>query len=211
MAWLGWALLGLNGGLALAWLGGWSVLEASQQREPQRVLTQIQPNAVRVLGTPLPAGSAPAQPGPAGAVACLQTDPLDAAGASQAGAALQSLLPDAAWTLVAQPQARWWVVLGPWSTAAERARKRAQLAALGLTVQVPTDPALAQSLAFGVYASESEAAAALREAERRGVRTARVQPGSEPPRFALRLRALDAVQQQRLRQQWPWALLACPY
>ncbi|GAB4396774.1 MAG: hypothetical protein OHK0048_02660 [Rhodoferax sp.] len=207
---LAWAVWGLNALLLTANLGWLPGLDAGAQREPQRLLTQIQPQALQVLDSAALAGSEPRAPAQAESAAqCWQTEALDAASASQAGAALQALAPQLNWTLVAQPASRWWVVWGPYANAAERTRKRSQLAALGLSVKVPDEPALAQALALGAFDTRDQAVAALREAEARGARTARVEAGAQPAAFALRLRAVNADQRSRLQQSWPWALSRC--
>ena len=169
-------LLVLLNGMYFAWGQGWLLAYgwgAATQREPQRLAQQVHPEAItlRQAGSTAPQLAAPEVP----AGVCLQSAALDAAQAAALRGLLQAALPAAAWTMEAlAAPSRWLVYMGKFDNTAEVAKKRAQLAGLGLKYFPLGNAALAPGLSLGSYASKTQAEAALEALKLRGVRSARV-------------------------------------
>jgi len=155
-------------GLLLAWGVG-----PTQQTEPQRVASQVHPEAVRVL----PAGElkqletlaaqAPRPP------ECLQTGALDATQVTQLHTVLDTW-PSGTWSLdaVTEP-ARWIIYMGKYPGVEQVARKRAELRQIGVTFEAPSAE-LEPGLSLRSFPTEAAANAQLATLAEKGVRTARV-------------------------------------
>ncbi len=197
-------LLLLANVLYLAWGQGWLVawgFGPVVQSEPQRLAQQVNPEALVLLAVGEAAHRAPADPTAAESRAvCLQSPPLDAREANALRELLPKTLPQGSWSLLVQPGTdRWLVYIGKFESAADLAKKRAQLAALGVKFFPLNSPTLAPGLSLGEHASAASAEAALEALKPKGVRTARVvQDTPANALYVLRVPAVDATLQELL-------------
>jgi hypothetical protein len=221
------ALLLLANGVFFMWSQGHLALVGwvpHDPREPQRLQLQIKPEQVRLLNgqsplqtppEPGPVGETPAPsaplatpkaPEPAGAAgvayptrSCWQASGFTAGQAETLRAALAPLdLPPGSWQLREnRDPARWLVYMGPFDDPLQLEGKRAELLALRFDFHPVDSPGLAPGLSLGQYATEEKARLALQNAQREGIRTARVVlEQTESVRFTLRLPiALDSERQ----------------
>lgn len=168
----------LVNGLYLVWSEGWLRAQGfapAQQTEPQRMVQQIRPEAVRILTAAeykkvqaqVQADLEPKQ--------CLQAGPLDAAQVSALDQALAAALPPGGWQFesVVIPE-RWIIYMGKFANADALEKKRGELAALKLVPQPLTNPALELGLSLGGFGTQAAATAELAKLSQRGIRTARV-------------------------------------
>ncbi len=197
-------MLVLLNGVYFSWWQGWLLpygFGPVQQSEPQRLAQQIRPEAIQLISDKEAlSASSPSPAGAPRAALCLQAGLLDERQANAVRGALQTALPDGAWTLevVTAPE-RWIIYMGKYANAAEMSKKRAQLSGLGLTFEPLSNLALAPGLSLGGYASQEAANAALQALTLRGVRTARVvQETAASPAYLLRLPQLDEAAQKQL-------------
>ncbi len=185
-----------------AWSQGWLLdygFGPTQQREPQRLAQQINPQVIQILSAQ-EAEQLRVSPKVQGAQACLQAGLFDEAQASALSRVLETTLAPGAWGFesVTTPQ-RWIVYMGKYANVAELDKKRAQLASLKLTFEPLTNAMLAPGLSLGGFATQADATAALEVLARRGVRTARVlleQPSVSA--YQLRLPEVDEAMQRQL-------------
>lgn len=222
---------------------GW--VPAHDQREPQRLDRQVEPQRLRLLNgargpepVAAPAGPAGASAAPASAppantppaspalaapptgaaaeppaaataaapTACWQAGGFSTEQAELLRAELRLLgLPDNAWQLSEVKSAgRWIVYMGRYDNADQAARKRAELRALGVESRDVGTSGLTPGIALGTFSSAAAAQDGLQQAERRGVRTARVvQERAESVSFNLRLPALTDALRQRIDNLGP--------
>lgn len=201
-------LLVLLNGVYFAWSQGF--LRAygfapANQAEPQRVIQQIKPEALRIL-TPteaqrvqalVAADQAPKE--------CLQAGPFDEAQIASVRDAVGAALPSDAWTVDTVPiTARWIVYMGKFANAEALAKKRAELTALQMAPQTVQNPALEPGLSLGGFDTQASANTELNRLQQRGVRTARVvQERAEGQGHVLRLPALSAEWKTRLAEIKP--------
>ena len=194
--------------LYFAWSEGWLRVYGmgpNVQREPQRVVQQIQPEVVRVLTAvelsrveaQVQADLAPKE--------CLQAGPFDDAQVQVLRNALESVLGTGAWQIntVAVP-ARWIIYMGKFANPEALAKKRSELQAMRLPMQGLTNPSLEPGLSLGSFESQALANAELSRMAARGIRTARVvleRPESQASQ--LRLPAVSEVLKQRLTDLRP--------
>jgi hypothetical protein len=168
------------------------------QREPLRLERQINPQAVKIqkidLQFPGDAALASAE-GP-----CLQSDPLEQGKASLLRQSVSPLLPPEAWAMTpATLPARWIIYIGQYYSPLTIASKRAELAALNITVEALTNPELELGLSLGHFTSQSAAATALEALKKRGLRKALVvQERPEALGAVMRVRLSDAALQSKL-------------
>ncbi len=152
---------------------------------------------------PTTAATAPATPAtpPTDTTACWQAGGFSEEQAELLRAELRLLgLASSAWQLseVRSP-GRWIVYMGRYDSADQAARKKAELRALGIEFRDVGTPGLTPGIAVGTYSSEQAAREGLQQAERRGVRTARVvQERAESLSFNLRLPAITEAQRLRI-------------
>lgn len=166
-------LLLLANGAYFAWAQGHLQplgLTPAQQSEPQRVVQQIKPEAVRVLNADdlrkLDTAARPAE--------CLQAGPIDDTAAEPLRQALASW-PSGSWALepVSEP-GRWIVYMGKYPSPENVAKKKSELRQIGVSFEPVANPELEPGLSLGGYASQSEANQLLDRLGVRGVHTARV-------------------------------------
>lgn len=145
--------------------------------------------------------TAPATPPMDTATACWQAGGFTEEQAELLRAELRLLgLTGNAWQLseVRSP-GRWIVYMGRYDSAEQAARKKAELRTLGIDFRDVGTPGLTPGIAVGTFSSEQAAREGLQQAERRGVRTARVvQERAESLSFNLRLPAITQAQRQRI-------------
>ncbi len=168
----------LANGLYFAWTQG--MLRAygfapAQQSEPQRLAQQVRPEALRVM-TPserkrleeqAKAANTPSQ--------CLLAGPFTLAQAEALRPVLLASLPEGSWQLTEVPiDERWIIYMGKYTDAATMEKKRSELVALKVSVEVVRSPALELGLSLGSFPSKESAEGALEKMGNRGIRTARV-------------------------------------
>lgn len=163
-------------------------------------LPTTSPQVSPATGNAPEASAAPATPADT-ATACWQAGGFTEEQAELLRAELRLLgLAGSAWQLseVRSP-GRWIVYMGRYDSAEQAARKRAELRALGIDFRDVGTPGLTPGIAVGTFSSEQAAREGLQQAERRGVRTARVvQERAESLSFNLRLPAITEAQRQRI-------------
>jgi hypothetical protein len=199
-------------------------LAPAVQTEPQRLATQIRPEAIRLLSAdearkiesaPTRAASAP-EAGEAPAPECLQAGLFDEAQAATLRSALETTLPPGSWQFESSVEpARWIVYMGKYSSDEALAKKRAELRQLGVTFRSVTNPALAPGLALASFPAQADADRELARIATKGVRTARVtQERAEVRGQILKLTAVDSSLRAQLDSLTPQlegkALQACP-
>lgn len=174
------------------------------QTEPQRLARQIKPEAVQLrkpeTGVPELAGSAPSEStaGPAGE--CLEAGPFDEAQSVALRRAASAALPASAWALVPKlTPARWIVYIGQYSSPVTIENRKAELAALKISVEPLINPELELGLSLGHFETREAAAAALDGLKKRGLRKAIVvQEQPELPGAVLRVRLSKGVERIQL-------------
>jgi cell division protein FtsN len=174
------------------------------QTEPQRLARQIKPDAVQLrkpeAAMPDSAASAPSASasGPAGE--CLEAGPFDEAQSVALRRAASAVLPASAWTVVPTlTPARWIVYIGQYSSPATIENKRAELAALKISVEPLTNPELELGLSLGHFETRAAAAAALEALKKRGLRKALVvQEQPELPGLVLQVRLSNGLARAQL-------------
>lgn len=200
--------------LLLANLGFWAWKQATiaqalglpqaQDREPERLLRQIRPDAVRL--TPLPSAEAASSPAatataasaaasatPAPAAfddqACLEAGPLTPAQIPTATKALlQAGVSPGGWAEIRRDiPGRWVIAMGRFENREQLQRKLSELQRLQLKTTEATGE-LAPGLILGEFSSAPSAQERLNQLKERGVRTARVVTQAEG-RVEVRLRA----------------------
>jgi cell division protein FtsN len=168
----------LANGLYFAWSQG--LLRAygfapAQQSEPQRLAQQIRPEALQIvtaaerkrLEEQARAATPPSQ--------CLLAAPFTPAQAEALRPVLQAGLPEGSWQLTEVPiEERWIIYMGRYIDAAAMEKKRAELAALKVEVEVVRSPGLELGLSLGSFPTKESADGALEKLTNRGIRTARV-------------------------------------
>ena len=176
------------------------------QTEPQRLARQIKPDAVQLRkpeavmpDSAASAASASASTaGPAGE--CLEAGPFAEAQSVALRRAASDVLPASAWALVPTlTPARWIVYIGQYSSPATIENKRAELAALKISVEPLTNPELELGLSLGHFETRAAAAAALEALKKRGLRKALVvQEQPELPGVVLRVRLSNGLARAQL-------------
>ncbi|MGQ2980947.1 MAG: SPOR domain-containing protein [Polaromonas sp.] len=199
-------------------------LAPAVQTEPQRLATQIRPEAIRLL-TPDEArqieagprsGASGATAGAAPASECLQAGLFNEEQTATLRGALEATLPPGSWQLESSVEpARWIVYMGKYSNEEALAKKRAELRQLGVAFRPVTNPALAPGLALASFPAEADAERELARIATKGVRTARVtQERAELRGQILKLAAVDDALRAQLDAVKPQlggkALQSCP-
>ncbi len=173
-------ILLLTNGVYYAWSNGLLRpygFAPEQVAEPQRLASQIRPEALVIL-TPDEARKAEAN-GPVTsatrAAECQQAGPFDEVQALVLKQTLDKMLPASAWRLdeLTQP-ARWIVYIGKFASSQALAAKRAELAALNVRIEPLVNPAMEPGLSLGAYEVRGGAENRLEALQARGVRTASV-------------------------------------
>lgn len=194
--------------LFLAWTQGWLLPVFAPpthgHREPERLATQVRPEAVALLA-PQAASVALAQAAAASEAAqrvCLLAGPFAEAEITAAEAAMSAVqLPAGSWAREpADPTTpRYMVYLGRF-TDRELMRTRAEeLRRLDLSPEEATGPTFAPGLVLGRHVTRQAAEDTLTDAQARGVRGARIVDLPGPPaRYFLRVPAADPQGRARL-------------
>ena len=190
------------------------------QTEPQRLGTQIQPEAIRLLtnnltnnlATQLENGGTAAAPLLGNATAlvaiateCLQAGLFNEQQTATLRASLESTLPPGSWQLESSVEpARWIVYMGKYNTEDALAKKRAELRQRGLTFRAVNSETLGPGLALASFTNQADAEKELARVATRGVRTARVaQERAEARGQILKLPAADAGLRKQLDSLTP--------
>ncbi len=198
----------LANGLYLVWSEGWLRAQGfapAQQTEPQRMVQQIRPEAVRVL-TPAEYKKVQAQvQADLEPKQCLQAGPFDTAQVTALDQALTAALPPGGWQFesVVIPE-RWIIYMGKFPNADALGKKRGELTAMKLVPQLLTNPSLEIGLSLGGYDTQSAATAELAKLTQRGIRTARVlQERPAGNATFVKLPAVSEAMKQRLNDVKP--------
>ena len=179
-------------------------LPQPQDREPERLLRQIRPDAIRLQ--PLPASASAAQAAPASAPAsvaasavadavsteeraCLEAGPLSPAQISTATKTLvQAGVAPGGWAEIRRDiPGRWAIAMGRFESREQLQRKLGELQRLQIKTTEATGD-LAPGLILGEFSTPQAAQDRLGQLKDRGVRTARVVSLAEG-RVEVRLRA----------------------
>ncbi|HYW55887.1 MAG TPA: SPOR domain-containing protein [Polaromonas sp.] len=176
------------------------------QSEPQRMTTQIRPEAIVLLtaaeASKIESGGATSSAAAAAAEAseCLQAGLFNEQQTAALRTALETGLPAGSWQIESAIEpGRWLVYMGKYAGEEALAKKRSELRQLGVSFRPVTNPALAPGLSLGTFASQAEADAELARVATRGVRTARVmQERAEARGQIVKLAAVDAALRTRL-------------
>lgn len=185
---------------------GWA---PQQQSEPERLLQQLQPEALQLLLPPITA--APGKPAPADVPAlaepaapsvpgqCLQAGIFDEEQSDALRRALALQLPDGSWSLASTTvPGRWMVYMGKFADSQALEKKRAELRARKLDFD-RAGGALEPGLSLGRFSSEEAATRELSQLVRQGVRSARVvQERPDRHGFVLRLPAATPALREQL-------------
>lgn len=172
-------VLALLNGMYFVWSQGYlRVFDFApvKQDEPERMLQQVRPEALRLLSPDEQRQAEGAAKAAARPPVCLQAGPFNEAQSTVLRSALEAAVSVGAWALdaVVEPE-RWIVYMGKFANAEAVAKKRAELAALELKFEALTNPTLEPGLSLGGFATQAEAEAALEALmTQRGVHTARV-------------------------------------
>lgn len=192
------------------------------QSEPQRMLQQIKPEAMRLVAPAGPATSkdpaaavdgaaAPGAPDSAAATAAVSTTTSQAADTPpatqclQAGlyteaqtaalrTSLQTALPSGGWTIESSVEpARWMVYMGKYADVEALNKKRGELRQRRVSFEPLNNAALEPGLSLGTFLTQDEAVSELARIATHGVKTARViQSRPEIRGQRLKLAAVDA-------------------
>jgi hypothetical protein len=196
-------LLLLANGLYFAWEAGHLAslgFAPAAQSEPQRLQTQIKPEAMRLLSDTeakrvevLAAAPAP-KPSE-----CLQSPLLDAAKLSAVQTAASSL-PAGSWSLEAVKEApRWIVYMGKYAGTDALAKKKTELRELSIAFETLKNSTLEPGISLGAFATQTAANEAMNQLVKRGVRTAKVvQESPERNGKILKLPAVDDALRSQL-------------
>lgn len=200
-------------------------LAPAVQSEPQRMATQIRPEAIRLL-TPDEAKKLETRPAQGAVTAaaseapaapeCLQAGMFNEQQTAALRASLETALPAGTWQFESAIEpARWIVYMGKYNTDESLAKKRGELRQLGVAFRPVTNPALAPGLALASFAAQADADKELARIATKGVRTARVtQERAETRGHMLKLASVDTELRARLETVKPQlegkALQACP-
>jgi len=188
--------------LFFAWARGWlaPLLQPPHhgEREPERLASQVRPDAIKLL-SPQAASAAVAA---ATAVTCIEAGPFNDVDLGNAEAALRAAgVPAGAWARQeVQPPPAWLVYMGRFADPTALRTKEDELRRLKLVFdELRAPPDLAPGLVLSRHDNRPAADAALVQLGQRGVRTARVVPlPPAPPQHWLRAPRADADLQARL-------------
>jgi len=184
---------------ALASLG----MMPAVQTEPQRLATQIRPEAIRILTPEETRDIENRSPGRANGEAsaaadspteCLQAGLFNEEQTTRLRAILQTSLPPGSWQFESSVEpARWIVYMGKYNNEETLSKKRSELRQLGVSFRAVSNDALSPGLALGSFPTEAEAEKELARMASKGVRTARVvQERAEARGQILKFAAVDS-------------------
>jgi len=210
---LRWTLvaLALANLLYFGWTQGLLGDAQRDQREPERLQAQVQPERLRLMNSPEPAPPAaapavvsppnkpepapPAQAVPPPVTGCWLATGYTPAQAQALRTALEATgLPTTAWRLdEVRLGERWIVYMGRYNPE-QMARKKSELREIKVDFR-EVNIAAGPGLALGTFSTEEAAEQGLRDLGRKGVRTARVEPErGEVTSYVLRLPAVTQAQ-----------------
>ncbi len=203
----------LANALFFSWAQGWMaplLPPRSEQREPERLATQVRPELITVL-TPKAASAALAAGAAAASepasVVCLEAGPFTEASLAAAENALsQNGVPDGSVTREQVAlSVTWGVVMGRFADLESMRAKSDELKKLGVRSDELNAPAsLLPGLRLGNFSDRYGAEAALNALTQKGVRSARVaELPSGPVQQWLRAARADAELQTRLKSLPP--------
>ena len=188
----------------------------SVQTEPQRMATQIRPEAISLLtadeARQIESSGSAARPGngasaaaDAAAPECLQAGLFNEQQTTALRASLEKALPTGSWQFESSTEpARWIVYMGKYPNEDALAKKRSELRQLGVAFRSVSNDALAPGLALASFAQQADADKELARVATKGVRTARVvQERAEARGQILKLAAVDAVLRAQLEALKP--------
>jgi SPOR domain len=198
--------------------GHWASLglQPEQQREPERLGQQVNPDKLQLKSTaiepatppqaePPPAPEPPAavatDPTPPAPTACWQASGYNASQTILLNAALQKLPGmDKRWTLAESVvPGRWIVYLGKFPNADALQRSRDTLRQAGIEHRDVNSPTLSPGLALGTFSTEEAAQKALQSVAKDGVRGAKVvQVRPEVRSVTLRLPAINESEREQI-------------
>jgi hypothetical protein len=171
-------LLLLVNGAYFAWSQGHLAsfgFAPSNPSEPQRLQTQIKPDAIRLLNaTEAKRVEALASAPPAKSPECLQSALLTEAQANAIRSATTSM-PANSWSLdSATEPVRWIVYMGKYANAEALAKKKSELRELSVAFESLKNPTLEPGVSLGAFATQAQANESMVNLAKRGVRTAKV-------------------------------------
>jgi hypothetical protein len=158
----------------------------SVQTEPQRMATQIRPEAIRLLtadealqiensGSAARPGNGASAAADAAAPECLQAGLFNEQQTTALRVSLEKALPAGSWQFESSAEpARWIVYMGKYANEDALAKKRSELRQLGVAFRSVNNEALAPGLALASFAQQADADKELARIAGKGVRTARV-------------------------------------
>ena len=143
--------------------------------EPHRLEQQIKPEAIQLLSaSDLKKAEAQVQADQA-PKECLQAGPFADEQAASLRKALDAALPSGSWQMESQKEpARWIVYMGKYASADLQAKKRTELAGMGIKADAVANPELQPGLVLAGFDSEAAAKAELAKLAPKGIRTAKV-------------------------------------
>jgi hypothetical protein len=174
------------------------------QAEPQRLATQIRPEAIRLLtaeeAEKLESAPRANASTAASAPECLQAGLFNEQQTATLRASLDATLPPGSWQFESSVEpARWIVYMGKYNNPENLAKKRSELRQLGVPFRAVNNEALAPGLALASFPLEADAEKELARIATKGVRTARVaQERAEARGQILKLAAVDAALRAQL-------------
>jgi len=183
----------------------------SVQTEPQRLATQIRPEAIRLLtadeaqqiensGSAARPGNGASAAADASAPECLQAGLFNEQQTTALRASLEKALPTGSWQFESSAEpTRWIVYMGKYANEDALAKKRSELRQLGVAFRSVNNEALAPGLALASFAVQADADKELARIATKGVRTARVvQERAEARGQILKLAAVDSALRAQL-------------
>lgn len=186
-------LLANLGFLALSqgWLAPSISLGIADEREPQRLAAQIDPQSIQILA---PLANSTPNPNPN----CLQAGPFSAEQADAAEALLRGATAgDFAWARLPQPRPAHWALVLPRPADGDGERREIErLRGQGYAVEALTGPAL---LSLGRYDNETAADRALADAHSHGLSESKLLEQPAATLFVLRVSDADAALRSRLQ------------
>ncbi len=180
----------------------------SVQSEPQRLASQVRPEAIQLLpadearrlenGGVATHASAPAAE--AFATGCLQAGVFNEQQSASLRNRLEAALPAGSWRLeTSNESARWIVYMGKYNNPETLAKKRDELRQLGLPFRAVNNAALAPGLALATFSLQADADTELARVTNKGVRSAKVvQERAETRGQILKLAVVDSALRARL-------------
>jgi hypothetical protein len=184
---------------SLAGLG----LAPNDERETERLSTQIQPDTLRLIPAERADSKGPT-PSPVAAAespgSCWQVTGLSLDQASNLVGALRDMgLDENQWSFTeTRSAARWLVYMGPYN-GEQLARKKGELRQLKVEFREANPPSMGNGLVLGTFPSDVSAQQALKDLAKKGVRTARAElERPEVLTMTLRLPAITEAQRARL-------------